>query len=183
MTRLPRPTGTLPGSANTGAGTEPPIDATTALEPLLDDLIGAHDRLITALVAHREAMRQADGNALSLIIADEHKIYGELRDLEHRRASVAAAVHGPETKLSELAKGLPEPSRGRCLAKCEQLRTLATEARDLNGTVAQSSKMLGEHVAGVMNRVSKSLSHAGTYGRMGRVESKASVVSGLDVRH
>jgi len=180
----------------------PPVDLSTELEPLLDDLLGVHDRLIIALTAHLEAMRQADGAALALILADEQWIQGEMRELERRRRGLASAgtgraagvgagggaggdlgAHRPEPKLSELARILPEPTRERCLTKCDRLRAAATEARDLNQIVETTSRLLGEHVSGIMQKVAKTLSHAGTYGRMGRVESKATVVSGLDVRH
>ena len=41
---------------------------------------------------------------------------------------------------------------------------------------------MATHIDGLVRQVAQRLSHAGTYGSGGRVEVKAPVVSGLDVR-
>ena len=41
---------------------------------------------------------------------------------------------------------------------------------------------MASHIDGLVRQVAQRLSHAGTYGAGGRVEVKAPVVSGLDVR-
>ena len=154
------------------------------LEPLLAAFTNAYEALIESLKDHRAAISTADARALSEVIAREHQALERLSQLEqHRRTLVGAGPdHKTQPRLSALARTLEEPARSRAVEACENLKQLATAAQKHQRLVAQASQSLASHMEGLMRQVAQRLSHAGTYGRKGRVENGTPVVTGLDIR-
>ena len=64
----------------------------------------------------------------------------------------------------------------------ERLRELLARLQREHAALKEASLALAGHMEGLMRQLSKRLSHAGTYGRTGMVESRVQVVSALDLR-
>jgi hypothetical protein len=146
-------------------------------------MVRAHELLAEATASHRDAMRRADPRAFAAARDAMSEACARLASLDtERRALVAAlAPSQPATTLSALALGLAEPERRRALELTETLRTLAGRARDDQRRLHEATGAMLRHVRGVVQHMQRSLSHAGTYGRAGRVEPGASIVSGIDL--
>lgn len=95
-------------------------------------------------------------------------------------ASSPLARVGPVT-LSQIAESLPEPSRTRLLELAGRLRFLLTDIETQNRTLRTATNSLIAHMEGLMRQVARRLSHSGTYGRKGYVDSVPTVVSAVDL--
>lgn len=161
---------------------ELPPEMAGRLEPLVLALISAHEELIKLLERHRAAISAADARALGEVVGTERDVLTRIESLD--RDCRAALGHKPGVAaltMTTLAKALPSPEGPRLAESAAYLRALASRARTLQASVREASESMASHINGLMRQVSQRLSHAGTYGAGGRVESKASVVSGLDV--
>ncbi|MBK7404623.1 MAG: flagellar protein FlgN [Phycisphaerales bacterium] len=157
--------------------------APRSLEGLLHDLVTAHEWLLRATGAHREAMRRANPMAIATTrdeIAAATSRVAEL-DTERRQLVAAMAPDRPEATLSELALHLTEPQRSRSLDLAGSLRELVLQAQSEQKRLRVATEAMLRHVRGVMQQVQRGLSHAGTYGPGGRVERGAAVVTGIDM--
>lgn len=151
------------------------------VEPVVLDLIDAHETLITALERHRDAITAADPHAIAPLIEEERGLFARLLDLDKRLRAGLGHTSAGGMRLSELAEHVPGVDGERLADSAAYLRTLATRAEILRSSVRDASAAMAAHLDGLMRQVAQRLSHAGTYGSAGQVESKASVVSGLDV--
>lgn len=103
-------------------------------------------------------------------------------------AGSTAAPAGPEplarvgpVTLSQIAAALPEPSRTRLLELAGRLRFLLADIETQNRTLRTATAALISHMEGLMRQVARRLSHSGTYGRKGYVETVPTVVSAVDL--
>ncbi len=153
------------------------------LDDLLAGLVSAHERLAEASSAQREAIRRADARALAAARARMSDACATLASLEEeRRLTVAALAPGsPQSRLSTLADELPEPQRSRAIDLASRLRTLAEHSRSEQRRLHEATGSMLRHVRGLVQHMQRSLNHAGVYGRAGRVEPGASVISGIDL--
>ncbi|GEM_PF-373208 len=87
---------------------------------------------------------------------------------------------GPVT-LSQIAGSLPEPSRTRLLELAGRLRFLLGDIENQNRTLRMATNSLIVHMEGLMRQVARRLSHSGTYGRKGYVDSVPTVISAVDL--
>jgi hypothetical protein len=187
---------TRPSTAKASPKTKPPFDRLNPgeiareIEPVVLELIGVHETLIGALERHREAIGAADPRTIGPLIEEERAHFARIAELD-RRARLALG-HAPRTvngatpasgglRITELADRLGGEDGARLRASAEYLRVLVKRADALRGSVRDASAAMAAHLDGLMRQVAQRLSHAGTYGSAGTVESKASVVSGLDV--
>lgn len=145
-----------------------PLDV--ALELLLVGLIAEHERLLDAVERHRAAISRADASLIQAAVNEQAEILGRIADLERRRAAVARTPAGHPITISDLARTLPEPPRTRLLQMTERLRSLIHALRDRQAVVRAATQALLAHTHGLMAQVGAALSHAGTYGRAGRVQ-------------
>lgn len=162
----------------------------TELETLLADLYTAHEKLSLAADAQREAVRRADPALVNRCTEEQSELLREIAGLEERRRALVAAMtagfprrapgQGPIT-LSELAKMTPEPHRTRLVELAAQVRAAVERAADRQQTLKAATASLLAHMEGLMRQVAQRLSHAGTYGRRGMIDSVPAVVSGLDL--
>lgn len=152
------------------------------LEDLLEDLVRAHEELAAATAAQREALRRADAAAIGTARDAMAGACAAIAGLDvERRALARAAGAGEEATLSHLAGLLEEPRRGAALERVARLRELAVSARADQRRLHAATESMLRHVRGVVQHMQRSLNHAGVYGRAGRVEPGARVVSGIDL--
>lgn len=153
------------------------------LEGLLTDLVQAHEAFVEASGLHREAIRCADTEAIAAARDDVAEACIHIANLDAERQALVARLSPdqPEATLTHLAAGLPEPERGRALELAATLRELVIRARTDQRRLRAAADSMLRHVRGVVQQVQQSLNHAGTYGRAGRVEAGARVVSGIDM--
>lgn len=163
--------------------TSPTPPGVRTLEDLLTDLVRAHEAFVAASGLHREAIGRADTTAIAAARDRVAEACVRIANLDtERRAIVAAMAPGnPDATLSFLAAGLPEPQRGRSLELAATLRELVIRARTDQRRLRAAADSMLRHVRGVVQQVQQSLNHSGTYGRGGRVDAGAPVVSGIDM--
>jgi hypothetical protein len=153
------------------------------LHALLTDLIRAHEAMLEASARQREAMRGAAPEVIGHARDDMARACTTIAALDQERREIVAAMapEQPQTTISALAANLPEPDRARALDLAARLRELITLAAAEQRRLHAATESMLRHVRGVMHHVQRSLSHAGVYGRAGRVEPGAAVVSGIDL--
>lgn len=152
------------------------------LEPIVLSLIGAHEELIKLLERHRAAISAADARALGEVVHGETEVLTRIESLDREcREAMGHTPGAAAVTITAIAKATPAPEGPRLAESAAYLRALSSRARTLQAAVREASESMAAHINGLMRQVSQRLSHAGTYGAGGRVESKASVVSGLDV--
>lgn len=163
-----------------------------ALESLLVDLLRAHEDLLVASHAQRDAVRSADAAQVRAAADQQAMVLRQIASLEERRRELVGAMTagsafakrpqgaGPVT-LTELACHTPEPHRTRLIDLAGEVRQAVQLAADQQRTLKSATASLLAHMEGLMRQVAQRLSHAGTYGRRGMIESVPAVVSGLDL--
>ncbi len=176
----------MPPSAPSAPDTTP----AAALESLLTGLLEAHERLLAISFAQREAVRSADAARVQATGEAQAQVLGDIAALEDRRRVLVGELTagyprrtgnaGPVT-LSELARQMPEPQRTRLIELAFQVRKAVEAAADQQRTLKAATTSLLAHMEGLMRQVAQRLSHAGTYGRRGMIESAPAVMSGLDL--
>ena len=153
----------------------------------LATLIDRYESFVKTLETHRAAISKADTRAIDDAIAREGELLEELLRLD---ASCRAALgqEAPEPSrthgwtLTRLAQAIGGEDGQRIAEASAYLRALTSRAEILQKSVREASAAMATHIDGLVRQVAQRLSHAGTYGSGGRVEVKAPVVSGLDVR-
>jgi hypothetical protein len=167
------------------------------LEALLEGLLREHEELLALAASHRDAISQADPQSLGACVQRQAEVARRVEELEHRRMAIVGRVAERMKKISGgkateavpdrltiswIAKSLPEPVRARLVALADRLRELLARLQKEHAALREASLALAGHMEGLMRHLAKRLSHAGTYGRRGMVESRVQVVSALDLR-
>ena len=153
------------------------------LHDLLAELVGAHESLLIASGEHRDALRTADTDAMASAAARVGLICDCIArlDVERRELTAALAPDHPDATLSFLASQLPDPLRNTALELATKLRELIVRVRTEQRRLRAAADAMLSHVRGIVQQVQQGLNHAGTYGRAGRVDAGATVVTGLDM--
>lgn len=170
-----------------------------ALSALMEEYLGQAAMQLDLVRRHREAVSRADGPGMERCTQEQKACAQRLALLEQRRMSLVRVViqQGMTVRQAAgltLAGSTLNPTFSELVAKCpEALRAgLMKRAADVKRafeTVAaeqavlrQASQTLLSHMQGLMERVSRSLSHTGNYRRPGTAGvASALVVSGMDV--
>src|SRR5262245_53979355 len=125
---------------------------------------------------HRRAISRSDAAAIQNCLSSQGLLATRLTDLERTRRQIVAHITGkPTSPFAEVAPRLPEPSRSRISTASERLRALLGAIQRENNIVRTATHTLIAHIDGLMQQVARALSHAGTYGRQGRVEAAGPV--------
>ena len=158
-------------------------------EPL-SVLIDRYESFVKSLEAHRAAISQADGKGIDAAITREAELLEELLTLDEtcRRAlgqtsavpNNVSPTQGGWT-LTRLAAALGGDEGQRIAESSAYLKALTSRADILQKSVREASHAMASHIDGLVRQVAQRLSHTGTYGSAGRVETKPQVVSGLDM--
>jgi len=198
----PQPSSLPQKSARPSAPASTPQSASVAaadsfaeLESLLCDLLVEHEQLLTLARAQKTAMAAADSNGLSQCVHQQNIIVQRVAELEKRRLGLVARlsdqfpptalmnVHRPDKPtLTWLAESFPAAVRDRVLRVAERLRDLLARIHREHLALREAAATLSTHMEAVIRQVTGRLSHAGTYGRRGTVETRVQVVSSLDLR-
>lgn len=188
----------IQGTRHTGSGDALRAPATVAAELLepLAALIDRYEAFVKSLEAHRAAISRADGKGIDAAINREATLLDELLDLDRRcrialgqadatlpagAASDARTAEGGWT-LTKLAAALGGEDGQRIAESAAYLKALTSRADILQKSVREASFAMASHIDGLVRQVAQRLSHTGTYGSAGRVETKPQVVSGLDMK-
>lgn len=160
------------------AGGVPDIDR---LDALLGTLIQEHKVLLDLTGEHREAVTSADMKRLGAVVERTGAVLERVRTVETERQRLVARPDGRASTLDELLEVVDSADRERLTERSGTLRGLIEQVKSEQDAVREASEALANHMRGLMQQVASKLSHSGTYGRGGRVESKASVITGVDV--
>lgn len=151
------------------------------LDTLLAELIEEHRALLGLARDHRAALASADAARLETVVVRTGEVLSRIRAVETERQRLTAGPDGRPGTLDQLLHALDETDRGRLSDRAATLRELVRTVQREHQTVRAASEALATHMRGLMQQVASRLSHAGTYGRAGRVEPAGTVVSGVDV--
>lgn len=174
-----RPTHAQPTRGQIAA--PPPAELEGALAPILGAMISAHERLLLAVDRHREAISRADAPAIGHAVDEEAEALREIAALEDRRAALLGRAGGTHLTITQAAAGLDEPGRSRILEMAARLRDLIGAIRSRQAVVREATRTLMDHTKGLMAQVGAAISHAGTYGRAGKVQSTGPASAVLDM--
>ena len=154
---------------------------TDRLDTLLAALIDEHRALLDLARDHRDALAHADAARLETVVARTGEVLARIRGVEAERQRLTAGPDGRPGTIDELLRAVDEADRRRLSDRAGVLRDLVRTVQREHQTVRAASEALAIHMRGLMQQVASKLSHAGTYGRAGRVEPAGTVVSGVDV--
>lgn len=144
---------------------------------MLRELIAQHERMLEAVRDHRSALARADREAIAEAMRRQNELIEQIRGLDQMRRG----HFGQTMTVQQIAATLGEAARRRVLELGAKLRQLIDQVRAEQAVVAAASKALLAHMEGLLRQVSAKLNHAGTYGRLGRVEAGAQIVTGIDL--
>ncbi len=167
-----------PRPAPTAAPCPPDADR---LDTLLSTLIDEHRALLALAHDHRDALGQADARRLQAVVEQTGEVLERIRTVEDERRRLVARPDGRPNTIDELLQVVGEADRHRLSGRAATLRDLIQTVQREHETVRLASEALATHMKGLMQQVAAKLSHAGTYGRAGRVVPVGTVVSGVDI--
>ncbi|MBC7834009.1 MAG: flagellar export chaperone FlgN [Phycisphaerales bacterium] len=193
--RRGRPTAPAPFAPAPAPVRESPEGLAERLEALLTELLVEHEQLLTLSRSQRAAMSRADSAALQACTLAQSEVFQRIAEIEKRRLIVAAGLadrlglpatlrqdNSVKPTVTWLAGLLPDPFKSRLTALAGRLKELLLVLRREQRAVRDAATALAAHMDGLMKQVGRKLSHAGTYGRSGVVQSPVQVVSALDLR-
>lgn len=196
MTHATHPTGTLKVQTPEALLLDPGI---AELETLLRELLVEHEQLLTVAEMQKRAIAGANTDALASCVHQQNVIVQRVAELEKRRLGLVARL-GERLRPAQARKGgdagivpdrptiawlaqtFPEPTRGRVIAAADRLRELLVRLHKEHVALKDATTTLATHMEGVLRQVAGRMSHAGTYGRRGIVETRVQVVSTLDMK-
>jgi hypothetical protein len=157
------------------------VPDTDRLDALLSTLIDEHRTLLDLARDHRAALTAADAGRLKTVVEQTGQVIDRIRTVESERQRLVAGPDGRPGTIDELLAVVHHADRARLSTRAGTLRELIHTVQREHETVRAASEALANHMRGLMQQVASRLSHAGTYGRAGRVEPVGTVVSGVDI--
>lgn len=157
------------------------------LEALLRGFISKHERLLQLTIDHHQAIRQADAPRCDAVARESQLVLSEIAALDSQRQALIKRVQteikptGPLSKLSDIARALPDPIGPALLDLSDKLRVIMKRVQEEQNLLRVVSRVLLAHMEGLMRQVAHSLSHSGTYAKTGAVAAGAPIVTSLDV--
>ncbi len=183
----PHPRRTAPPPPSPPAGKPAPGPARAAapdanrLDALLSALIDEHRTLLSLAHEHRDALGHADARRLQSVVEQTGQVLQRIHAVEAERRDLVARPDGRPNTMDELLAVIDQADRHRLSTRAATLRDLIHTVQHEHETVRAASEALATHMKGLMQQVAAKLSHAGTYGRAGRVTPVGTVVSGVDI--
>lgn len=159
--------------------------AAAEFERILDDLIGAHERLLGLIDRERAALRAADAPGMAALSAEREALSAEIASLDRRRADVARAIVGRDAgrlRIGQVLASLGSAEASRLSGLSDRLRAIVGEAHRKQSAVRDAAAAVARHLTGVMSRVVETCAPARTYTASGRVAVGVSTPGVLDVR-
>lgn len=173
-----RPSRAAPAPKAPPRQTPPDLDR---LDALLSGLIDEHRQLLGLTREHKTALSTADAQALKAVVEQTGAVIQRVNSIETERLQLVARPDGRPSTMDELLAAVNTADRQRLTQRAGTLRDLIRTVQQEQEAVRLASEALATHMRGLMQQVASKLSHAGTYGRAGRVEPVATVMTGLDI--
>lgn len=160
------------------------------VQEFLETLGNTYIQAEESLQAQHQAVRAGDASLLAASTQRGEQAAVKLANLEQTRREIFAAsqrifpslANSTIKNISVLIACFDTQTAKRL----EQLRRSAMERGEIvarsSGHMRTAVVSIAAHIQGVMHQIGKKLSHSGTYGRSGKVEQRAVVVSTLDMR-
>jgi hypothetical protein len=160
-----------------------------ALEHVLRELLSEHRTLVDLAARHREALRSADGAAITQLSLERDRVNERIVALNNERLDVTSALAGSvraPTRAVTVRTVLEmlEPARSAKLRSlADELRSAIESARREHSVLRDATAAFAGHLGGVLSRAVEMCSPARTYTAAGRVSVSATLPGALDVRH
>jgi len=158
------------------------------LEHVLSELLRLHEELLHLMEQKREALREADRERMTHVCELENEKVQAISEYEKQRVTYLATLTErcvadatEPVRMATLAEHLPEPARGRLLARRHELRERIESVRRQSSIAQKASESLMHHVDGLVGTVSSMITHAATYDRDGSPPGGKTAVSTLNV--
>lgn len=177
----PAPRPTRPAAAQAARAGVPAAPDVDRLDTLLGSLIDEHRTLLGLAREHRVALSAADTKAIKGVVEQTGQVLERVRAVEDERLKLVARPDGRPNTMDELLAVVDVADRERLTDRASTLRGLIRAVHEEHEAVRLASEALANHMKGLMQQVAARLSHAGTYGRAGRVETHTTVVTGVDL--
>jgi hypothetical protein len=153
----------------------PPEDL-NQLEQILRRQLTDHERMLVCLERNREAIRQADMDAIKSVCEEQNAIVQQLAELEKSRLVVVGRLtqrlrpQAPAPlSMSQIAEALDEPAGRRLSALAAQLRNAVEEVRAASAVLKAAGQALARHMSGLMQTVQSALTRARVYSPRGQL--------------
>lgn len=159
------------------------------LERVLRDLLTEHRTLVELAAGHRDALRRADGLAITTISLDRDRVNERIVALNDERlevtASLTAALSAPQRAVTirTVIQTLGPSRSARLAALADELRRAVEAARREHSILRDATSAFAGHLGGVLSRAVELCAPARTYNAAGRVAISATLPGALDVRH
>jgi hypothetical protein len=158
------------------------------LEHTLGELLSLHEQLLQLMQEKRKLLRSGDAEGMTQLCQLENEKLQAVSEREKERLQwigVLTERLQPEAdepmRLTEIAEALPEPARGRLLARRQQLRQRMEQVREQTSVARKATESLLNHVNGLVQTVTSLASHAATYDPSGGTPSGGAAVRTLNV--
>ncbi len=159
------------------------------LEQILHSQQQDYEKLGQLIQRKREAIRQADMNAIADLCQKENTIAQHVTELEKTRLILSAELTrtlDPKASrplsMSEVAQAIDEPNRSRLLQLSQALRETIEEVRAASSIVRAAADGLSRHMGGLLQTVQSALSRARVYSDRGRIATGAQYQFCLDLK-
>ena len=155
------------------------------LEPLLQQLVAEHRKMLRFVDAHQAAMRVMDLKAMDVAAGQQEACRLRIATVENKRRMLAAVLAkqanlSGEPTISRLAEAYPQ-RRAELLALRDELRMVIAE---VTGKTRVAGKVAGAvlgHLNTVVRVIAGAVEQAGVYTRQGtpRVSTRIGVVDAV----
>ena len=159
------------------------------LEQILHSQQKDYENLGQLIQSKREAIRQADMNAIAELCQQENTIAQHVTELEKTRLILSAELTrtldptaSRPLSMNEVAQAIDEPNRSRLLQLSQALRGTIEEVRAASSIVRAAADELSRHMAGLLQTVQSALSRARVYSDRGRIALGAQYQFCLDLK-
>ena len=159
------------------------------LEQILHGQQQDYEKLGKLIQCKREAIRQADMNAIAQLCQQENTIAQHVTELEKTRLILSAELTrtldptaSRPLSMSEVAQAIDEPNRSRLLQLSQALRGTIEEVRAASSIVRAAADGLSRHMGGLLQTVQSALSRARVYSDRGRIATGAQYQFCLDIK-
>ncbi len=155
---------------------------TDRLDSMLGQLEDEHSSLLDLAIAHKDALSHASLEELNTITMKTSDVLLRIAQIEDGRREMITRDTGKLSSLDQLMEQFNPKDRERIGQRQARLRDLIMRVKDEQDAVRVASENLANHMRGLIKQVGESLSHTGTYSRVGSVSpSHTQVVSTLDM--
>jgi vacuolar-type H+-ATPase subunit I/STV1 len=159
------------------------------LEHTLRRLIDQNEQLLRLTQQKRAALRDGDTERMSRLCEQENEKVQSISETEKHRLQLMAhltsalnATAERPLRLRELAAYLPEPERGRLLARRQQLRERLESIQAQTNVARRATESLMTHVEGMLRTLTTLASQAATYDRAGTPPADGPAISTINVQ-